>query len=215
MAFDYKKEYRDLYQPASQPSIITVPRMNFVAVEGVGDPNEAGGAYQTAVQLLYGISYTIKMNKKSKDPSQRIDGYFDYVVPPLEGLWWMDGINGVDYAHKNRFNWIAMIRLPEFVTREVFARARQAYSDKHPEANIDRAFLFEFDEGTVVQAMHHGPYDDEPTTVAMMDAFATGQGYELDFTQRRHHHEIYLGDPRRGKPENLKTVIRHPVRPTR
>lgn len=108
-----------------------------------------------------------------------------------------------------------MIRLPEFVTREVFARARQAYSDKHPEANIDRAFLFEFDEGTVVQAMHHGPYDDEPTTVAMMDAFATGQGYELDFTQRRHHHEIYLGDPRRGKPENLKTVIRHPVRPTR
>lgn len=214
MAFDYKKEYRDLYQPASEPSIITVPRMNFVAVEGAGDPNETGGAYQTAVQLLYGISYTIKMSKKAKEPSQRIDGYFDYVVPPLEGLWWMDGINGIDYAHKARFNWIAMIRLPEFVTHEAFARARQAYSAKHPEADADCAFLFEFDEGTVVQAMHRGPYDDEPATVAKMDAYAADQGYELDFTQR-HHHEIYLGDPRRGKPENLKTVIRHPVRPTR
>ncbi|WP_436470620.1 hypothetical protein [Bifidobacterium pullorum] len=136
MVFDYKKEYRDLYQPASEPSIITVPRMNFVAVEGAGDPNETGGAYQTAVQLLYGISYTIKMSKKAKDPSQRIDGYFDYVVPPLEGLWWMDGINGIDYAHKARFNWIAMIRLPEFVTHEAFARARQAYSAKHPEADV-------------------------------------------------------------------------------
>ena len=158
MAFDYKKEYRDLYQPASEPSIITVPRMNFVAVEGAGDPNETGGAYQTAVQLLYGISYTIKMSKKAKNPSQRIDGYFDYVVPPLEGLWWMDGINGIDYAHKARFNWIAMIRLPEFVTHEAFARARQAYSAKHPEADADCAFLFEFDEGRWYR----------PCTVALM-----------------------------------------------
>lgn len=220
MPFDYKKEYKDLYQPKAKPAIVKVPRMSFVAVEGKGDPNEEGGDYQTTLQLLYGISFTIKMSKMSKNPDDQIDGYFDYVVPPLEGLWWMvddnaeDGmLPGIDYSRKSDFHWISMIRLPEFVTPDVFEHAREQFAAKHPEADISRAFLFDFDEGTVTQVMHKGPYDDEPATIAALDAYATEQGYALDFGASRYHHEIYLSDPRKSKPENLKTVIRHPVRP--
>ena len=164
------------------------------------------------MQLLYGISFTVKMSKKSKNPAEHIDGYFDYTVPPLEGLWSMgEGAPGVDYAHKADFHWTSMIRLPEFVTDKVFAWAKASFAAKHPESDVDRAYLFDFDEGVVAQVMHKGPYDDEPATVAILDDYARSQGYELDLSDARRHHEIYISDPRRAKPENLKTVIRHPV----
>ena len=212
MAFDYKKEYKDLYQPKTMPAIVMVPAMRFVAVDGVGDPNEEGGDYAKAMQLLYGISFTVKMSKKSKNPAEHIDGYFDYTVPPLEGLWSMgEGVPGVDYAHKADFHWTSMIRLPEFVTDKVFAWPKASFAAKHPESDVNRAYLFDFDEGVVAQVMHKGPYDDEPATVAILDDYARSQGYELDLSDARRHHEIYISDPRRAKPENLKTVIRHPV----
>ena len=171
MAFDYKKEYKDLYQPKRMPAIVTVPAMRFVAVDGVGDPNEEGGDYAKAMQLLYGISFTIKMNKKSNNPDEHIDGYFDYTVPPLEGLWSMEkGVPGVDYTRKTDFYWTSMIRLPEFVTDEVFAWAKASFASKHPEVDINRAYLFDFDEGVVAQVMHKGPYDDEHATVTILDA---------------------------------------------
>lgn len=171
MAFDYKKEYKDLYQPKRMPAIVTVPAMRFVAVDGVGDPNEEGGDYAKAMQLLYGISFTIKMNKKSNNPDEHIDGYFDYTVPPLEGLWSMEkGVPGVDYTRKTDFYWTSMIRLPEFVTDEVFAWAKASFASKHPEVDINRAYLFDFDEGVVAQVMHKGPYDDEPATVRFWTA---------------------------------------------
>ena len=161
MAFDYKKEYKDLYQPKTMPAIVMVPAMRFVAVDGVGDPNEEGGDYAKAMQLLYGISFTVKMSKKSKNPAEHIDGYFDYTVPPLEGLWSMgEGVPGVDYAHKADFHWTSMIRLPEFVTDKVFAWAKASFAAKHPESDVNRAYLFDFDEGVVAQVMHKGPYDD-------------------------------------------------------
>ena len=164
------------------------------------------------MQLLYGISFTVKMSKKSKNPDEHIDGYFDYTVPPLEGLWSMgEGVPGVDYARKTDFYWTSMIRLPEFVTDEVFAWAKASFASKHPEVDINRAYLFDFDEGVVAQVMHKGPYDDEPATVTILDGYARSQGYGLDFSDTRRHHEIYLSDPRRAKPENLKTIIRHPV----
>lgn len=207
MAFDYKKEYKDLYQPKRMPAIVTVPAMRFVAVDGVGDPNEEGGDYAKAMQLLYGISFTVKMSKKSKNPAEHIDGYFDYTVPPLEGLWSMEkGVPGVDYTRKTDFYWTSMIRLPEFVTDEVFAWAKASFASKHPEVDINRAYLFDFDEGVVAQVMHKGPYDDEPATVTILDGYARSQGYGLDFSDTRRHHEIYLSDPRRAKPENLKTT---------
>ena len=212
MAFDYKKEYADLYQPKTMPASVMVPAMRFVAVDGVGDPNEEGGDYAKAMQLLYGISFTVKMSKKSKNPAEHIDGYFDYTVPPLEGLWSMgEGVSGVDYAHKADFHWTSMIRLPEFVTDKIFACAKASFAVKHPESDVNRAYLFDFDEGVVAQVMHRGPYDDEPATVAILDDYARSQGYELDLSDARRHHEIYISDPRRAKPENLKTVIRHPV----
>lgn len=184
----YKKEYKDLYQPKTMSAIVMVPAMRFVAVDGVGDPNEEGGDYAKAMQLLYGISFTVKMSKKSKNPAEHIDGYFDYTVPPLEGLWSMgEGAPGVD------------------------AWAKASFAAKHPESDVNRAYLFDFDEGVVAQVMHKGPYDDEPATVAILDDYARSQGCELDLSDARRHHEIYISDPRRAKPENLKTVIRHPV----
>ena len=159
MAFDYKKEYKDLYQPKTMPAIVMVPAMRFVAVDGVGDPNEEGGDYAKAMQLLYGISFTVKMSKKSKNPAEHIDGYFDYTVPPLEGLWSMEkGVPGVDYTRKTDFYWTSMIRLPEFVTDKVFAWAKASFAAKHPESDVNRAYLFDFDEGVVAQVMHKGPY---------------------------------------------------------
>ena len=206
MAFDYKKEYKEFYLPPKKPQILTIPSMNFIAVRGKGDPNEENGAYKESIGLLYGIAYTIKMSKMGK---HKIEGYFDYVVPPLEGFWWQDGIYGVDYTHKETFQWISLIRLPEFVTKEIFQWAIGEATEKK---QIDFSKVETYEEGLCVQCMHLGPYDNEPETVQMMDRFAREQGYALDFNSGRHHHEIYLSDVRRCKPENLKTVIRHPIR---
>ena len=208
MAFDYKKEYKEFYLPPRKPGIVIVPPMNFVSVQGRGDPNEPGGEYQAAMELLYGIAFTIKMSYKG---SHKIDGYFEYVVPPLEGLWHQEGVDGVDYAHKDRFEWTSMIRLPDFVTREVFDWAVQEATAKKKK-DFSKVQFFHYDEGLCVQCMHVGSYDTEPETLEQMDAFAREQGYETDFRGHRRHHEIYLSDPRRTVPEKLKTVLRHPVR---
>ena len=208
MAFDYKKEYKEFYLPPKKPQILTIPPMNFIAVRGKGDPNEENGAYKESIGLLYGIAYTIKMSKMGK---HKIEGYFDYVVPPLEGFWWQDGIYGVDYTHKETFQWISLIRLPEFVTKETFQWAIGEATEKK-QIDFSKVEFLTYEEGLCVQCMHLGPYDNEPETVQMMDRFAREQGYALDFNSGRHHHEIYLSDVRRCKPENLKTVIRHPIR---
>ena len=208
MAFDYKKAYKEFYLPPKTPGIITVPTMSFLAVRGQGDPNEEAGAYNHALELLYAVAYTIKMSKLGK---HRLEGYFDYVVPPLEGLWWQEGVHGVDYAHKRDFQWISLIRLPEFVTRAVVDWAiREAMEKK--QQDFSAVEFFSWEEGLCVQCMHIGPYDDEPATVAAMEEYTRAQGYEADFGEDRFHHEIYLSDMRRCKPERLKTVIRHPIR---
>lgn len=208
MAFDYKKEYKDLYAPKATPGLVTVPPMNFIAVRGSGDPNVEGGSYQDALAQLYGIAYTIKMSKMG---GHRIEGYFDYVVPPLEGFWWQDGVEGFDYGRKQNFQWISVIRLPDFVTEDdlVWARAEATAKKKRDFSAVE---FLTVDEGECVQMLHRGPYDDEPATVAAMDAFIAEQGYVNDFSETRHHHEIYLSDPRRTAPEKLKTIVRHPVR---
>ena len=208
MAFDYKKEYKEFYMPKDRPSIVSVPPMNYIAVRGKGDPNQEDGDYKQAIGLLYGIAYTIKMSKKG---DHQIEGYFDYVVPPLEGFWWQDGVQGVDYAHKETFNWISVIRLPDFVTREDFEWAISEAAKKKKE-DFSKVEFFTYEEGLCVQCMHLGPYDDEPATVEKMHEYMTGQGYELDITSDRLHHEIYLSDARKVAPEKLKTVIRHPVK---
>ena len=208
MAFDFKKEYKEFYAPKSVPSIVTVPRMNYIAVRGQGDPNQEDGEYKQAISLLYGIAFTIKMSKKG---SRQIEGYFDYVVPPLEGFWWQDGVAGVDYAHKEDFKWISVIRLPDFVTEEDFAWAVDEAMRKK-KSDFSKVEFFTYDEGLCVQCMHVGPYDDEPATVALMHEYAEQQGCVLDITDQRLHHEIYLSDARKVAPEKLKTVIRHPIR---
>ena len=208
MAFDYKKEYKEFYMPKDRPSIVTVPPMNYIAVRGKGDPNQEDGDYKRAIGLLYGIAFTIKMSKKG---DHQIEGYFDYVVPPLEGFWWQDGVEGVDYAHKETFNWISVIRLPDFVSREDFDWAL-AEATKKKKEDFSKVEFFTYEEGLCVQCMHLGAYDDEPATVDKMHAYMTEQGYELDITDERMHHEIYLSDARRVAPEKLKTVIRHPVK---
>ena len=208
MPFDYKKEYREFYLPPKKPHLITIPRMNFVAVHGKGDPNAPGGAYQEAMGVLYGIAFTIKMSYKG---SHKMDGYFEYVVPPLEGLWWQEGQSRVDYAHKETFSWIAMIRLPEFVTKQEFdwAVAEAAAKKK---LDLSKVEYFTYDEGLCVQCMHIGPYDDEPKTIEAMHEHAAQNGYVPDIRAERMHHEIYLSDPRKCAPERLKTVVRHPVK---
>lgn len=208
MAFDYKKEYKGFYLPPRTPGIVTMPAMNFLAVRGQGDPNEEGGAYKKALEMLYAVAYTIKMSKMGK---HKPEGYFDYVVPPLEGLWWQAGVRGVDYAHKKDFQWISLIRLPEFVTEEVFDWAIQEATEKKRQ-DFSAVELFSWEEGLCVQCMHLGPYDEEPATVAAMEAYAKAQGYEEDFGEGRFHHEIYLSDVRRCRPEKLKTVIRQPIK---
>lgn len=207
MAFDYKKEYREFYLPPSRPGIVTVPPMNYIAVRGQGDPNLEGGDYKRAIGLLYGIAFTLKM---SKTGTRRIAGYFDYVVPPLEGFWRQEGTADIDYAHKEKFQWISVIRLPDFVTKADFDWAVEEAGRKKKE-DFSRAEFFSCDEGLCVQCMHVGPYDSEPATVALMHDFAASQGYAPDFTEKRLHHEIYLSDARKVAPEKLKTVIRHPV----
>lgn len=208
MAFDYKKEYKAFYLPPKTPGLVTVPAMNFLAVRGQGDPNQEGGNYQQALGLLYGVAYTLKMSQRS---GYTLEGWFDYVVPPLEGLWWQRGLYGVDYTRKADFQWISLIRLPEFVTREAFDWAVREAAQKKGQ-DFSPVEFFSWEEGLCVQCMHLGPYDDEPATVRAMEEYARAQGYAPDFGPERFHHEIYLGDARRCKPERLKTVIRHPVR---
>ncbi len=206
MPFDFKKEFKELYQPKAVPGIVSVPPVVYAAVRGEGDPNEEGGAYKNAVGILYGILYTIKMSGKS---GHSIDGYYDFVVPPLEGFW-DQGSGGFDPLHKELFKWISVVRLPEFVTDEVFewAKAEAARKKKFDCSAAERIVV---DEGLCVQCLHIGCYDDEPKTVAAMDKFITENGYVNDFSESRLHHEIYLGDPRKTVPEKLKTVIRHPI----
>lgn len=208
VAFDYKKEYKEYYLPPKKPGVVEVPEMAFLAVRGHGDPNEEGGAYKDALEMLYGVAYTIKMSKKG---DHRIEGYFDFVVPPLEGFWWQDGVLGVDYARKEDFNWISAIRVPDFVTRSEFEWAVEEATAKK-KRDFSQVELLTIEEGLCVQCLHVGPYDDEPATVEAMRAFAEESGYVEDFSDERMHHEIYLNDARRTAPEKLKTVIRHPVR---
>ena len=208
MAFDFKKEYKEYYMPQNKPAIITIPKMNYIAVRGHGDPNDEAGDYKAAIGLLYAIAFTIKMSKKG---NHRIDGYFDYVVPPLEGFWWMDGTDGIDYAHKEAFNWISVIRLPDFVTEDDFNWAVKE-ATKKKKSDFSKVEFLTVEEGLCVQCMHIGSYDDEPATVEAMHRFLDDHGYMLDISDKRLHHEIYLSDARKTAPENLKTVIRHPIR---
>ncbi len=208
MAFDYKKEYKEFYLPENKPGIVNVPPMNYLTVRGKGNPNVEGSEYKESIGLLYGIAFTIKMSKKG---SHQIDGYFDYVVPPLEGLWWQEDLKGIDYSRKEDFCFISMIRLPDFVTKEDFDWAVEEATRKK-KVDFSRVEFFTYDEGLCVQCMHIGSYDDEPGTIQRMHDFMTAEGYELDITNERFHHEIYLSDARRVLPEKLKTVVRHPIR---
>lgn len=207
MAFDYKKEYKEFYLPPKTPELIDIPSMNFAAVRGKGNPNEEDGEYKSSIGLLYGIAFTIKMSRLG---SRKIEGYFEYVVPPLEGLWWQEGVSGIDYSKKETFEWISMIRLPDFVTKEDFDWA-VAEATKRKGLDFSRTEFFTYREGLCVQCMHVGPYDAEPATIEKMDAYAAERGYAVDIGASRFHHEIYLGDPRRCDETKLKTVIRHPV----
>ncbi|HWQ50476.1 MAG TPA: GyrI-like domain-containing protein [Terriglobales bacterium] len=209
MAFDFKKAYKEFYLPPRAPAVLEIPEMNFLAVRGAGDPNAEGGEYQTAVQLLYGAAYTLRMSQKA---GYDIDGFFEYVVPPLEGFWWQEGVAGVDPTHKETFQWISVIRLPDFVTRADFDWAVKAAAKKKKD-DFSKVQFWTHREGLCVQCMHIGPYDEEPATVAAMDAYALQNGYALDFSDARLHHEIYLTDPRKGDAASQKTVLRHPVRP--
>ena len=208
MAFDYKKEYKDFYMPKAKPSIVTVPKMNYIAVRGKGDPNDENGEYKASIGLLYGIAFTIKMSYKG---DHKIDGYFEYVVPPLEGFWWQDGVRGIDYSRKENFHFISVIRLPDFVTKADFEWA-VAEATKKKKTDFSQVEFFSYDEGECVQCMHIGSYDNEPATVAMMHGFAEQNGYEVNITENRYHHEIYLSDPRRCDVSKLKTVVRHPIK---
>ena len=207
MPFDFKKEYKEFYMPKGKPEIVTVPKMNYIAVRGKGNPNEDDGDYKKSIELLYGIAYTIKMSKKG---DHKIEGYFDYVVPPLEGFWWQDDVDGIDCGHKENFRWISVIRLPDFVTRSDFEWATEEATRKK-KMDFSKVEFLTVEEGLCVQCMHTGSYDDEPATVSMMHEFIESQGYALDITDKRLHHEIYLSDPRKVAPEKLKTVIRHPI----
>lgn len=208
MTFDFKKQFKELYMPKNKPAVVTVPSAKFIAVRGKGDPNEEGGEYQRAVSILYAVAYTIRMSYKSE---HKIEGFFEYVVPPLEGFWWQEGVDGVDYSHKHNFNWISVIRLPDFVEREDFDWAVREAQRKKGLDCAPAEFLI-MDEGLCVQMMHYGSYDDEPATVAKMDEYLNENGFANDFSSQRLHHEIYLSDPRKTEVSKRKTVIRHPIR---
>ncbi len=206
--FDFKKEYREFYMPKNEPEIVTVPRANYIAVRGEGDPNEPGSAYQRAIGVLYAVAYTLKMSYKT---DHKIEGFYEYVVPPLEGFWRQDGIEGVDYSNKAAFRWISVIRLPAFVTKEDFDWAVDTASRKK-KLDCSPAEFLTVEEGLCVQIMHLGAFDDEPATVAVMDAYLAQNGYANDFSADRLHHEIYMSDARKVAPEKWKTVIRHPIK---
>ena len=208
MAFDYKKEYKEFYMPKNKPEIVEVPEMNFIAVRGTGDPNEEGRAYKAAIGLLYGIAFTIKMSRKG---SHEIEGYFDYVVPPLEGFWRQEGIEGIDYTRKADFRWISVIRLPDFVTKADFEWAVEE-AERKKKQDFSKVEFLTIAEGLCVQCMHIGPFDEEPATIEKMDQYLLENGYRNDFSEGRLHHEIYLSDARRVALERWKTVVRHPVK---
>ena len=208
MAFDYKKEYKEYYMPKDTPGIVNVPKMNYIAVRGKGNPNDEGGEYSKAMELLYGIAYTIKMSYKG---TYKIEGFFEYVVPPLEGFWWQDGTKGMDYNRKENLNFISIIRLPDFVTKADFDWAIDEATKKKKQ-NFSKVEFMTYDEGLCVQCMHVGSYDDEPATVELMHSYAKENDYVLDITDKRFHHEIYLSDPRKCEVSKLKTVIRHPIK---
>lgn len=209
MAFDFKKEYKEFYMPKNKPSIVTIPKMNYIAVRGKGDPNEENGEYKVSIGLLYAIAFTIKMSYKG---DYKIDGYFQYVVPPLEGFWWQEGLeNGIDYNNKSEMNFISVIRLPDFITKKDFDWAVEQATQKKKQ-DFSKVEFLTYDEGLSVQCMHIGSYDDEPATVELMHNYIKENGYELDITDKRLHHEIYLSDPRRCDVSRLKTVIRHPIK---
>ena len=208
MPFDFKKEYKEFYLPPAKPVIVIAPKANYIAVRGKGNPNDEGGAYQQAIGILYAVAYTLKMSYKT---DHRIKGFYDFVVPPLEGFWWQEGIDGVDYSDKSAFCWISAIRLPDFITEADFDWAVQIASKKK-KIDCSSAEFLTIDEGLCVQIMHIGPYDNEPASVALMDRFLAENGYENDMTASRLHHEIYLSDARKVAPENWKTVIRHPIK---
>ena len=208
MAFDYKKEYKEFYLPPTKPGIVTIPAMNFLAIRGKGDPNQEDGEYKTAMGLLYGIAFTIKMSKLG---DRKIEGYFDYVVPPLEGFWWDKDGGAVDYARKEDFRWISLIRLPDFVTRADFDWAITEATRKKKQ-DFSKVEFFPYEEGLCVQCMHLGSYDDEPATLEHMEKHCTEQGYVLDRDPGRYHHEIYLSDARKIPPERRKTVLRLPIK---
>ena len=208
MAFDFKKEYKELYMPKNKPEIVTVPPAHYIAIRGKGDPNEEGGEYQKAVSILYAVAYTIKMSYKG---TYKIEGFFEYVVPPLEGFWWQENVEGVDYSDKSSFNWISVIRLPDFVKKEDFDWAVQE-AERKKKLDCSLAEFMTIDEGLCVQIMHYGSYDEEPATVAVMDEYVCADGYVNDLNDMRLHHEIYLSDPRKTEVSKRKTVIRHPIK---
>ena len=208
MPFDFKKEYKEFYMPKKKPEIVNVPELNYIAVRGKGNPNLPDGEYQQAIGVLYAVAYTLKMSYKT---DYKIKGFYEYVVPPLEGFWWQDGVKGVDYDNKDSFNWISVIRLPEFVTPEDFNWAVITASKKK-KIDCSMAEFFTVKEGLCVQIMHEGPFDNEPESVGVMDAFLAENGYENDINEQRLHHEIYMSDARKVAPEKWKTVIRHPIR---
>ena len=226
MAFDFKKEYKEFYMPKNKPEIVKIPSMNYVAVRGKGNPNVEGGDYQHAISILYAVAYTLKMSYKT---DYKIEGFFEYVVPPLEGFWWQgeqhpmdaevrtdragrrENIKGIDYSNKDTFNWISVIRLPDFITEKDFAWAVQTATEKK-KIDCSLAEFLTIDEGLCVQIMHQGSFDSEPATVALMEAFLKEQGYENDINKQRLHHEIYMSDARKVAPEKWRTVIRHPIK---
>lgn len=208
MAFDFKKEYKEYYMPKNKPEIVNIPKMNYIAVHGEGDPNEEDGEYKKAIGVLYAVAYALRMSYKN---GYNIDGFFEYVVPPLEGFWWQENTTGIDYSDKSTFHWISVIRLPDFVAKKDFDWAVQTASEKK-KLDCSKAKFYTIEEGLCVQIMHYGPFDKEPETVALMDKFLLENGYENDITSQRHHHEIYMSDARKVSPEKWKTVIRHPVK---
>lgn len=205
---DFKKVYKQFYMPKKIPAIIDVPTFNYIAIEGKGNPNEQDGEYQEALQLLYAIVFTIKMSKMGE---HKLDDYYEYVMPPLEGLWWMPGKEGIDYQNKQDFHFVSMIAQPDFVDEEVFVWACEEV-EKKKGLDTSKAKFISMNEGCCVTCMHLGSYDDEPATLDQMHKFADEMGYEFDLSDERRHHEIYLSDPRKGNPEKLKTVIRVPIR---
>lgn len=208
MPFDFKKEYKEFYMPPRKPGIVNIPKMNYIAVRGTGDPNSENGEYKESIGLLYAVAFTIKMSKLG---SHRMAGYFDYVVPPLEGFWRQEGSDSIDYSYKEKFHFISAIRLPDFVTADEFNWAVGEAARKK-RIDLSKVEFFTYDEGLCVQCMHIGPYDDEPKTIEAMHEHAAQNGCVPDIRAERMHHEIYLSDPRKCAPERLKTVVRHPVK---